>query len=155
MPTVGNRGRFSIAGRNTTTAATADLSFGTFWNNHATADLYVVTLAIHKFSGRTDCTIRRATARGTPASTVTPDIDNDYLKLAAPLAGVLDLGSYSVQPTVDPSFVYRYGEAGAGAGAGLELVFGDGIRIPAGEGLTVRQVAAVGSARDLTFTWDD
>lgn len=151
-------GRYMVAARSGATAATADHVVACLWNPHATKSIYVVQVlwGMPVVSSNTTYHLRRATARGTPGTTVTPDIDNDFDHAAAPISGaLLDLAAYSVQPTLDATKMLR-GLVLNVVGGGMRFLFvGKGRRIPAGEGLAIAQNGATASRLDVTFEWDE
>jgi hypothetical protein len=152
--------RYGIGGRSGTTAATAGHYIGVLWNGHATKSIFVRSMTMSKLAGGAGQLMRRLTTRGTPATTETPDIDNDFERLKAPISGtVLDLGAYSVQPTQSlPEDLVRPMPSGAAAAPGpiWEVYFGEtGIRVYAGTGLGVAQTGATASQYDLSFIWDE
>jgi hypothetical protein len=101
--------------------------------------------------------LARTTTRGTAGSTVTPDIDNEYARAATPPSGaLLDLATYSAQPTVDASALDQW-TTPATIGAGKVWSFGSkGILVPPGQGLAlVNQGAVVVAAMNVVFKWDE
>jgi hypothetical protein len=150
-------GRYGVAGRSGTTAATIDHCYGALFNPHATKDIFVILATYAKITGSQTTYAQRTSTRGTVGSTVTPDIDNDFDRLLAPISGaVLDLAAYSVQPTRQGPDCFRFINAQSNAGVIHELWFGDlGLRIPAGTGLGVFQGTAAAGQCDLTFIWDE
>jgi hypothetical protein len=151
--------RYGVGGRSGLTAATIDFVIGALWNPHASKAITIRLMTVSKLAGPTGQRVRRVTVRGTPASTVTPGIENDFERLAAPASGtVLDLGDYSVQPTLMPPDMWRGMPSVATAvpGAIEEIYFGDrGLRLPATTGLAWSQTAATSSQFDISFVWDE
>lgn len=149
--------RYAVAGRSAATAATADNFGAALWNPHASRSLYVVE--IHWFktvATRDDVEIARITARGTATVTVTPDVDNDYARIVAPVTGALLDTTYSAQPTIAGPAMYR-NVLPAAIGAGFIYAFGGpGIEIPFGTGLGIgTPVATILQPADVTFIFDD
>jgi hypothetical protein len=140
-----------MAGRSSTAAAGAALF--NIWNPSAAirvrlAELSVVANVAPVASAA--LVLRRTTARGTPASTVTPDIDNDIQRMQTPTSGLLlDLSVFSVAPTIDTSELFRWTFA-AVAGSGLMIPLE--ISIPNGTGLAAVSVAAF-TASDISVAW--
>jgi len=149
-------GRYAISGRSTATAATANHAGAAVWNASAVRQIKVVEIWWFKRVATADnIALQRITVRGTPASTVTPDIDNDLEKVVAPVSGfVLDLGVYSAEPTFSTPPLAQT-NLPASLGAGFIWVF-SGIWIPAGTGLALYTPdAVVLQPGDVTFIVDD
>lgn len=138
---------YSVRGRNSATAATADHAVAALWNPHATQRIMVVQwqLFCQTAPGAgLAYRFRRITTRGTPGSTVTPDRNNHSIYGVAPPSGaLLDLGAYSVQPTEAGEFAGSYVPAAIIA-SGIVLNLGN-IEVPPGTGLALVQVAATAS----------
>lgn len=82
--------------------------------------------------------LARTTARGTAGSTVTPDGDNSDGDTSAPPSGaLLDLCTYSVNPTAATPDLMALGTMGTAAGGGFDQPISRGIWIPAGSGVVV------------------
>jgi hypothetical protein len=129
----------------------------TLWNPSSAVELYVREIHIvNTTAASANIYLRRATARGTAGSTVTPDIDNEVGRAAASPAGaVLDLATYSVQPTLDASILDQWITA-AVIGAGKIWTFPKRIMLPPGQGLSIANSQAVAvAACDITFVWDE
>lgn len=149
---------YSVNGRTAATAATADHACWGFWNPHGTQRVKLVSFAMFAntapaagWAGR----LRRITARGTPATTVTPGIAQHSTRGAAPVSGVLlDLAAYSVQPTldtVDSSLRFTFA---AVAAAGVVYPIPGGIELGPGAGIAFIQVPATASvAFDIGVSW--
>jgi len=99
--------------------------------------------------------LKRSTARGTPGSTVTPDIDNHSERSVAPVSGaLLDLALFAIQPTLNASELGPECQPGNLAGAGLMYDIPFGIVIPPGTGLVIAQITALAfPASGIGFTW--
>jgi hypothetical protein len=148
---------YRVAGRSVvSTGAGADAVGCALWNPHATMDLTVDE--IHFFN--TTATVSnpgvvRTTTRGTVVNSVTPDIDNHNERLLAPITGALLDLDYSADPTVAGPYLQRY-NIPAVIGSGMMLVFGRGIRVPAGTGLALASPVAVAlTAMDVTYVWHE
>jgi hypothetical protein len=152
-------GRYGVGGRNNATAATINHCIGALFNPHGTKSIYVILFTWASISGAASTTryVQRITARGTPGVTVTPDIDNDYDALLAPISGaVLDLAAYSVQPTLAPPDFFRPKMTIDTPGNIEELYFGEqGLLLPAGTGIGLFQGAGTAVVGDLSFVWDE
>lgn len=137
---------YSVRGRSAATVATADHVVAQIWNPHATQRIKAILFSLYKQGGAgtagDSVRLRRSTARGTPATTVTPDIDNHSERALAPPSGfLLDLAAFSVQPTLDTSDLGIGWTAPAVQGAGIVRPM-PGIIVPPGTGLAIVQVAA-------------
>lgn len=99
--------------------------------------------------------LKRSTARGTPGSTVTPDIDNHGERAAAPVSGaLLDLSAFTVQPTLDASELGPEFQAAAAAASAFMYDIPGGIVIPPGTGLVIAQIVAIAYvASTIHFCW--
>ena len=152
-------GRYAISGRSLDTAATADHVGAQLWNPASARSVYVIEVA-YTMVGATACfpALVRSSARGsTPTATATPDEDNDFDALVTPAsATVLELATFSSQPTIDGPYMYRQ-NVPAAAGAGVIWNFADKpIRVPAGTGLVVATpVSTILQDGDFTFVFDD
>jgi hypothetical protein len=149
-------GRYGLGATSGTTAATANHCLGSFWNPHATKGVYLVLFTFSKTAQIVNLYAERISARGTPGSTVTPDIDNDFDRLLAPVSGaVLDLAAFSVQPTRSGPSSMRFVSQN-NPGPTIEWYFGeDGLLIPAGTGLGVFTETALASSGSLSAIWDE
>lgn len=152
-----SRNKGYIGGRSVATAATIRHVAATLWNPSGAARIFVYEIWVCDTAATAaNLGISRTTTRGTPGSTVTPDLDNMVERDVAPPSGcLLDLATYTVQPTVDGSDLIRWNLAGA-IGNGVMLVFPDPITIPPGTGLAViTPIAAVLPASDFTYVFGD
>lgn len=87
---------------------------------------------------------RRATARGTAGSTITPTAEHHNRRDAAPdSAFVVDLAAFTVQPTLATGALGLHWVFAAVAASGLILPLARPIEIPPGTGLVMTNVAAV------------
>jgi hypothetical protein len=151
---------YSISVAPGTTAATAEHAISSIWNPSSSIPIWVQQIHVVKITalGMNVLQVRRATARGTPGSTITPTIVNDQDRDLAPPSGVLiDLAAFSVQPTLEALLLAGWALPAA-IGSGVMWVFPHpGIQVPPGSGLVVAQVNAVASdvgARH-TFFWKE
>lgn len=150
--------RYSVGGRSVATAATANHCAAQLWNPHATKAIKVVGIRISKTAATIDNhTMRRTTARGTPGSTVTPDVTNHLQRQYAPGSGaVLDLAAFTVQPTLEGIELTR-DNLPATIGSGFVWSFLDSpLEVGPGKGLAVcTPVAVILQPSDFTFIWDE
>lgn len=148
---------FVVGGRSAATAATLRHVAAALWNPSAAKRIRVhgVYVAI-TVATASNLAIARTTTRGTPGSTVTPDIDNEGERAAAPPSGfLLDLAAFTVQPTVDASDMERWPLAAA-IGSGVMIPFRKPKEIPAGGGLAlITPVAVIFQPADITFDVED
>ena len=149
--------RYSVSGRNAATGASVDQAGAVLWNASAIKVIYC-----REISGFTSSAVAwalqliRTSTRGTPGSTVTPDIDNNRDRLLAPQSTcVLDLGLFSSAPTVQGPAMART-HLGAVIGSAFGWIFDPPIAIPAGTGLAIANVPATASPTvDWTFVWEE
>lgn len=149
---------YRVGGVTAASAATAAHGVAVLWNPSSAVEMWLTELhLVNTTAASAQLRLARTTTRGTPGSTVTPDIDNEYARGAAPPSGgLLDLATYSVQPTVDASVLDQWFTA-ATIGAGKVWSFGaKGILVPpaAGVGL-VNQAAVATPALDVVFAWHE
>ncbi len=149
--------RVRVAGRSAATAATANHVAACLWNPHATIRLRVYEIAWCKTVATVDgLMLVRTTTRGTPASTVTPVMQNETDYAAAPVSGaLLDLGAYSAQPTIvsTAAALWRW-NLPAAIGSGFIQSFPEEMEIPPGNGLAVITPAAtILQPADISFAW--
>ena len=149
---------YSVRGRTAATAATADHACATLWNPHSTHRIRVVQISLCASAAPSaGCTLklRRATARGTAGSTVTPGVMHHSLRAIAPPSGaVLDLAAYTTQPTFETGDLGLGWVLAAVAAAGVIYPIPNGIEIPPGAGLSITTGAAIAiPASDVTFFW--
>lgn len=150
---------YAANGKTAATAATIDVAIAALWNPSTVRSLYVKEIQVFKqTAGAADePLIRRITARGTPTSTVTPTIRNDYDNDIAPPSGALLDLAYSAQPTMTAAEALFGTVQPASIGTGMIWVFGgDGIRVPAGAGLAiVTGIALAFPVSRITFAWGE
>lgn len=148
---------YIVAGRG---AGGASEAVGCLWNPHGSQVLRVWWVSfVHSSTpvGLTGWALQRATTRGTPASTITPDLDNHNGRRAGPSSGaLLDLGNYTTNATLDASVLAR-APMGAVAAGGHDWLFIDKpIVVPGGTGLALNQVTAnTLSNVDIVFGWEE
>ena len=139
-------------------------AFGGLWNPHASLILKLKQIVVfnptNPASGFSFCG-RRFTARGTPASSITPGISNDNKRGAAPPSGAtLDFGlvsGYTAQPTLDtndtePTFVGLTGVTRNGDGVCYDFP-GEGLDIPPGSGWGWSATSTIAGSLYTTFYW--
>jgi hypothetical protein len=152
-------GGFYLVG-NRVTAATVVEPLACLWNPSSTLELRVLFLSLIGVGGTPgqEPLLRRSTTRGTPGSTITPDIDNHSIhELAPPSGALLDLADYSVVPTVDASTLMKFltPQSSIAQGPGKTTWFREpGITIPPSTGLIVDNVGGA-SIWDISFWWEE
>jgi hypothetical protein len=149
---------YHVRGRTAATAATADHAICNFWNPHSTQRIKVLSFLVFKTAAGIagdSFRLRRSTTRGTPGSTVTPDIDHHSERAIAPPSGVLlDLAAFTGQPTFDASDIPPGWTAAAQAASGLVYPIPGGIILPPGTGIGLVQVAATAwPISEIGFSW--
>ncbi len=150
---------YSVRGLTAATAATADIAIASLWNPDATDSITVLEFGLFKTTAGAAADslyMERITARGTAGSTVTPDLDNSWGNLVAPPSGaLLDLASYSVQPTSSTPPLFGW-VAAAVAGSGLIWPTPRGIKIPPGAGISLcTRVATAWPVSEVYFVWEE
>lgn len=150
--------RYAVGGRSAATAATADHAAAALWYASGTKAIKLREIWVFKTVSTADNhALRRITARGTPGSSVTPDASNCMeVPRVAPQSGVvLDLGAYTVQPTLTGVNLAR-SNLPAAVGSGFIWVFTEPIEIPPGEGIAIiTPVAVILQPSDFTFVWEE
>lgn len=149
----------SLGGRTAATAATANHTLAELWNPHATKRLSVFEIGMFKAAAGTaadSLRVRRTSARGTAGSTLTPGIENNLERGAAPQSGaLLDVAAFTVQPTLETGILAAF-VAAAVAGSGIILPTPRGIEIPPGTGLALVHLEATAwPASDVWFGWTE
>lgn len=144
---------YALGVQGTATTATLNVCCGALWNPHATKSITLVLLSLSKIQGASNLYWCRTTTRGTPGSTVTPDIDNDLDRLLAPVSGVVFDTGHSVQPTRDASELWR--NASSNNPGTTDEMWADGFRIPAGTGLGYFTSTATIAEFIFSFVWDE
>lgn len=147
---------FLVTGRSANTGAAGNEVLGSLWNPSSDRSVWVV-----EFSWATPVSIatldplrlcRTTTAGTTPGSTVTPDVDNDFMRELAPVTGVrLDLANFTTEPTLATPELFRLGFPTSSAQHSMTWRF-HGLRIPPGTGLALATTGAIGATgSDMTF----
>ena len=152
--------RYSGGIRSANTAATANHVAFQFWNPSTTRTVRVMEVRYAKQGAATlDAhMLIRSTAKGaTPATTVTPDIDNNYDRfMAHPSVSLLESALFGTQPTLATPELERT-SVPAALGAGYAWTYyPDGIIVPPGTGLcAATPTALILIAGDFTVIWDE
>lgn len=137
----------AVRGLTTATAATADHAIAAVWNPHATKRISLLELAIFAAAAPGAAAgfyLRRISVRGTAAAAAAPGIPNSYQGDTAPVSGwALDLGAYTVQPTLAAGAGIGYGFVFAAVAASGIVLPLRGIEIPPGAGLALLNRAAI------------
>jgi len=153
------QGAYSVRGRTVATAATQDHGVATLWNPHATTRLVVYEVGLCATAAPAAAAsfyLRRASARGTAGSTVTPGIQHNFARGIAPPSGaLLDLATYTGQPTFETGGFMGWVLA-AVAASGIIVPIPRGIEVPPGAGLSIVTAAAVAvPASEVWFGWQE
>lgn len=148
-----------IRGRSAATAATADHTCAALWNPHASRAITVYEIGLVVAAAPVaGCTvaIRRISTRGTPGSTMTSTIASDTSYGVAPPSGaVLDLATYTVQPTVDGPGLWGW-VLPAVTASGFIQPLPRGVTIRPGQGLAVVTGQAIAiPAAEVYVVWED
>lgn len=133
---------YSVRGVGVAGAGAGSVAFS-LWNPHTSQILKLKRIVLSLQNGGSVGAIaifQRSSTRGTPASTVTPGVSNDSKRGAAPPSGaLLDLGTFTVQPTLDTDELFSFAQLGGASGGDADLSTydfpGDGFYIPPGTGL--------------------
>jgi hypothetical protein len=145
--------RYSVGGRGAAVSASGD-PHAVLWNASTTKQIYVLELSIEN-PGTIVATIaiQRTSTKGTPGSTVTPDIDNDRDRAVAPVSSVvLDLADFTVLPTFQGPRWSRTNLATNGGALGI--VFSVPVAVPQNTGLMVEAVSGLATI-ETTWTWEE
>lgn len=152
--------RWSISGRGLATAGTINHVLAQLWNPSSTRTIWCTAIGYSKTAATADVVaVKRSSARGaTPTSTVTPTISSDWEReISPPSVSVLELATFTTQPTLDASSVpfFQYGLAAA-IGAGFIIPFEtkdlQGFKILPGSGLCLYSpTAAITQVADVFF----
>lgn len=146
--------RYSVGGRGAAPSAGGD-PHAVLWNASTTKQIYVLELSIENFSATTNANIaiQRTSTKGTPGSTITPDIDNDRDGAVAPVSSVvLDLADFTVVPTFQGPRLSRWPVPSDGGA--LAVVFSVPIAVPQSTGLGVEQVSGL-IAIETAWVWEE
>lgn len=143
--------RYLVGGRGG--GDTAGEPLCTLWNPSAVEVLYVLSFSVVSSGIALNGNIQRCTTRGSPGSTVTPDIDSDVRRVTAPNSGaLLDLSNYTASPTLQTPIIKSLNHP-ARAGGGYELRFMKPIEVPPGTGLTFTDLAGVAGGMEFDVSW--
>lgn len=146
--------RYSVGGRGAVPGANGE-PHAVLWNASTTKTIYLIEFVAAHY-GATTATrpaLVRCSTRGTPGSTVTPDIDNDRDGSVTPASAVvLDLAVYTVNPTYEPPRLMTW--TITSDGGEIALVFRTPIAIPQSTGIAVEVVANL-FGLDTTWTWEE
>lgn len=148
---------YYAAGRSAATAATANHAGAALWNPHATIRLQVREIHWIKTVATLDnLAVQRITARGTAGSTITPTIASSSQRgVDRPSGCLIDLATYSVQPTLEGVPLLRTNLPSA-VGAGMMWSLAEPIEIPPGAGLAlITPTAVILQPADVTFRWTE
>lgn len=131
--------RYASTGKTSALTATVDHCVAEVWNPSSTKRIKVLQLHVVATAATAgELGIKRTSAKGTAASTITPVANNEYESIAAPVsAHTLELGAFSVQPTLKTQPYMHSWETAAAIGSGVMWVFDQEVEIPAGEGLAI------------------
>lgn len=149
---------YYVAGRTAATAATANHAGAALWNPHASIRLQVREIHWFKTVATVDnIAVVRISARGTAGSTVTPTIGNSSQRGVAPTSGaLLDLATYSAQPTITDTIPLLRANFPAAIASGAMFALQEPIEIPPGAGLAiVTPVATILQPADVMFRWTE
>lgn len=154
---------YSVRGRTAATAANIDDAVFGFWNPHGTAIVRLMAILMVTQSSTSQPwnagIFRRTTARGTPATTVTPDISNDGRYGVGPVSGVLLDTSFSAQPTLEaddwgPRAGVGFVTSNEGQVALMHRFQGSGLYIPPGTGIAlIQKEAIVSPVFEVGLSW--
>jgi hypothetical protein len=149
-----------VRGLTAATAATADHAIAAVWNPSGTKRITLLEIAIFAAAAPgagAGFYLRRMSARGTAGSTVTPIASNAYANDATPDSGwVLDLATYSVQPTLVALPGLGYGFVFAAVQASGIIIPCRGIVIPPGAGVAlVNRAGIIVPASEVSVVVDD
>lgn len=148
--------RFAVAGRTALTAGVAsDVAFQ-LWNPDVDLRLRLREFHVFQTVGTaSNVTMGRTLARGTPATSVTPDADNAFDRLSLPASGAILDTSFSAQPTISGDVQGRFTLPGANADFGWYWP-DEPYSIPPGSGLGFWVPATVAiQALDVYVVWEE
>lgn len=151
---------FMASGRSSTTDAAADNFVGHLWNPHSTRSLWVVEICLATSAASTTLDpkrLMRTSTQGTPATSVTPDLDDDEWGESPPATGaVMGLANFSVEPTIASPELLSWTFASTGVHGLTWVLRPEGIRVPPGSGLGLTNTGAVaGVVTSLTFVFTE
>jgi hypothetical protein len=148
---------YYVSGLTGATAATDAHVICALWNPHADRVIEIRRLSINAITAPgagAGFNIRRMTTRGTPGSTVTPGAPQHHRGVSAPASGfLLDLATYSAQPTLVAGDIGDGWSLAAAAASGLILPYPDGLEVRPGQGVAlVNRAAIIVPACEVSFT---
>jgi hypothetical protein len=152
---------YSVRGVGVSGAGAGSVAFG-LWNPHSTQIIKLKRIVLSVQAGASSGTIaifQRSSTRGTPASTVTPDISTDGKRGAGPPSGaLLDLGAFTVQPTLDTDELFSFVQLGGTSGGDADFTQydfqGEGFYIPPATGLCLAR-SFNNPTYEVTLTWSE
>lgn len=147
-------------------AGSAGRVWGALWNPSSTRRIKVIEIGAFftDFSGSVGQGLygARISTRGTPGSTVTPDVDNsDDFSSAPPSGALLDLADYTVLPTISlPELLSGviFGSLGAGSeSTGFKIPLTRGIVLAPSSGVAIvqRLDEAFTNGCEIEFMFED
>lgn len=155
-------GVYSVRGRSAETAVTADHCVVQLWNPSAVRKIRLLEFGAHLNTALgtvSSAILRRTSARGTPGSTVTPDINNAWDHDIAPPSGALmDLSAFSVQPTLIVSDMWALRASAATGSAAWGWVWSNpaGIWVNPGNGIAfIKDSAAAWRISEVYVVWEE
>lgn len=131
--------RYATNGKTSALTATADHALLEVWNPSTSKRIKVIQLWVVATAATAgELGVRRTSAKGTAGATITPSTQNEYEQVAAPPSSwTLELGAFSVQPTLKAAPYMHGWETAASIGSGVMFIFDQEVEVPAGEGLAV------------------
>lgn len=141
---------YSVSGRSAAPSASGD-PYAVLWNASTAKTIYVVRISVNTIgTADPNIALQRTSTRGTPGSTITPVIDNDYAGAVGPVsAAVLDLADFTALPTFQGP---RFAKANLqDSGGGHEYRF-DRFAVPQSTGLMIEVVSGLSDVA-VTFEW--
>lgn len=143
--------RYSVAGRAVAPSASGE-PYAVLWNPSTTKTIYLVGIEVSPETVSPNWAYQRCSTRGTPGSTVTADIDNDYNRAVAPTSGAeLNLADFTVTPTFQgPRQIKGITQFDGGS---YGIWFG-GLAIPQTTGFVLEVVSGL-SVVTSTWIWDE
>jgi hypothetical protein len=136
-----------ISGTTAATAATDQHAIAAIWNPSSTVTIAVREISVVAFAAPgagAGFVVRRISGRGTAGSSVTSAAANclGFARTASQSGFILDLATYSIQPTLIAGDLDAWVLA-AVAASGIVKPYPEGIDVPAGEGLVIVNRAAI------------
>ena len=146
--------RYSVGGRGVLPGTSGE-PYAVLWNASTTKQIYVLELSMENFTATSlsVLALQRTSTKGTPGSTITPDIDNDRDRSVAPVSTtVLDLGDFTVAPTFQGPRMMRW--VVPSDGGSLAVVFSTPIAVPQTTGLGVELVSGTANI-ETAWIWEE